>query len=43
MEPLKSVSGVIAAGPAEIHDFEMTYSFCRDCVTKSCRERISSG
>ncbi len=42
MEPLKSVSGVIAAGPAEIHDFEMTYSFCRDCVTKSCRERISS-
>jgi hypothetical protein len=42
MEPLKSVSGVIVAGPAEIHEFELTYPFCRDCVTKSCRDRISS-
>jgi hypothetical protein len=42
MEPLKSVSGVIAAGPAEIHDFELAYPFCRDCVTKSCRDRIES-
>jgi len=42
MEPLKSVSGVIVAGPVEIHEFELTYPFCRDCVTKSCRDRIVS-
>lgn len=42
MEPLKSVSGVIVAGPAEVHDFELIYRFCRDCVTKSCRERAKS-
>jgi hypothetical protein len=42
MEPLKSVSGVIVAGSAEIHDFELTYPFCRDCVTKSCRDRVKS-
>ncbi|UCE26659.1 MAG: hypothetical protein JSW52_09965, partial [Candidatus Coatesbacteria bacterium] len=42
MEPLKSVSGVIVAGPAEIHDFELNYPFCRDCVTKFCRDRIKS-
>jgi hypothetical protein len=42
MEPLKSVSGVIVSGPAEIHAFELIYPFCRDCVTKSCRGRIES-
>jgi hypothetical protein len=42
MEPLKSVSGVIVAGPAEIHVFELIYPFCRDCVTKSCLDRLKS-
>ena len=40
MEPLKSISGVIVAGPAEIHDFEDSYPFCADCQTRGCRERI---
>lgn len=39
MEPLKSVSGVIVAGPAEIHEIGEEYPFCADCATKSCRER----
>jgi hypothetical protein len=40
MEPLKSISGVIVAGPARIHDFEDAYPFCAECATRSCRERI---
>ena len=28
MEPLKSVSGVLVAGPAGIHRFAPTYPFC---------------
>jgi hypothetical protein len=40
MEPLKSISGVIVAGPAEIHDFEDDYPFCAECQTRSCRDRI---
>jgi hypothetical protein len=40
MEPLKSISGVIVAGPAGIHDFEDVYPFCADCRTRGCRERI---
>jgi hypothetical protein len=40
MEPLKSVSGVILAGPADMHDFPMSYPFCRECRARSCRERI---
>ncbi|MBM3318473.1 MAG: hypothetical protein FJY75_11540, partial [Candidatus Eisenbacteria bacterium] len=40
MEPLKSVSGVILAGPAEIHDHAGDYPFCGDCRTRECRERI---
>lgn len=39
MEPLKSVSGVIIAGPSEIHDFPMDYPFCSNCTTRGCRER----
>jgi hypothetical protein len=42
MQPLKSISGVIVAGRKEIFDFEDTFSFCRDCRTHSCRDRISS-
>jgi cobalamin-dependent methionine synthase I len=40
MEPLKSISGVIVAGPRQIFNFEDDFPFCRDCETHSCRERI---
>jgi len=39
MEPLKSVSGVMIAGPSEIHRYEMSYTCCARCKTHSCRER----
>ena len=42
MQPLKSVSGVIIAGPKEIHRFPPTYSFCSRCETQECRERITT-
>ncbi|HUU85143.1 MAG TPA: vitamin B12 dependent-methionine synthase activation domain-containing protein [Phycisphaerae bacterium] len=40
MDPLKSVSGVIIAGPGEIHDFRSTYPSCTMCETHGCRQRI---
>lgn len=40
MQPLKSVSGVLIAGPMEIHDFAMGYPACGECKTQGCRERI---
>jgi len=40
MQPLKSVSGVLIAGPKEIHSFQMSYPFCIKCETRGCRERI---
>lgn len=40
MQPLKSVSGVLIAGPKEIHSFEMSYPFCSECETQGCRARI---
>jgi len=40
MQPLKSISGVIIAGPREIFEFEDNFEFCRECRTRSCRERI---
>ncbi len=42
MEPLKSVSGVIVAGPPGIHDFDDAYFFCVDCESRDCRTRILS-
>jgi len=42
MQPLKSVSGVLIAGPKQIHDFEDTYPFCAQCKMHNCRERIRS-
>jgi hypothetical protein len=42
MEPLKSVSGVIVAGPATIHVFASDYPFCGECRTQACRERLAS-
>jgi hypothetical protein len=40
MQPLKSVSGVVIAGPREIHQFPPSYSFCARCETRSCRTRL---
>jgi hypothetical protein len=40
MVPLKSVSGVILAGPSNIHRFRPTYLFCDACETRSCQGRL---
>ena len=41
MEPLKSVSGVILAGPPAIHEFEAGFPFCRQCRDRSCGARLA--
>ncbi len=40
MKPLKSVSGVIVSGRKEIFRFDDIYTFCAECKTHSCRDRI---
>ena len=40
MQPLKSVSGVVVAGPRSIHRFRPTYDFCDRCETRTCRDRL---
>jgi hypothetical protein len=40
MTPLKSVTGVLVAGPPEIHRFKPDFPFCRHCRTYSCLERF---
>jgi hypothetical protein len=42
MQPLKSISGVIVSGPKAIFKFDDSFSFCADCVTHSCQDRIKS-
>ncbi len=42
MGPLKSVSGVLVAGPRRIHRFPPEYPFCADCADRPCRQRIAS-
>jgi hypothetical protein len=42
MEPLKSVSGVLVAGPADIHRFAPAFAFCPECRDKPCRARMAS-
>ncbi len=42
MRPIKSVSGVLVAGPAAIHRFRPVYPFCEDCTTHECRSRMAS-
>jgi hypothetical protein len=39
MMPLKSISGVLVAGPASIHQFSAVYPFCAQCKSPTCRER----
>lgn len=40
MQPLKSVSGVLIAGPKTIHRFPPTYDFCEQCEDRTCRDRL---
>lgn len=40
MHPLKSVSGVLVAGPGDIHRFAPTYGFCEECRTRRCVGRL---
>jgi hypothetical protein len=40
MHPLKSVSGVLAAGPADIHRFTPAWAFCADCRNRTCLTRM---
>jgi hypothetical protein len=42
MTPIKSVSGVLVAGPGEIHRFRPTFDFCNDCKTHACGARMAS-
>jgi hypothetical protein len=42
MDPLKSVSGVLVAGPAAVHRFRPTFTFCDACATHACRARMAS-
>ena len=42
MQPLKSVSGVLVAGPGAIHGFAADYPFCAECRTRECRRRMAS-
>ena len=42
MEPIKSVTGVLIAGKADIHIFKPNFSFCRVCRTHSCYSRLKS-
>ena len=42
MTPIKSVSGVLVAGPGKIHRFRPDYPFCESCTTHACRARIAS-
>ncbi len=40
MDPLKSVSGVMVAGPPVIHEFTPDFDFCAECADHQCRDRI---
>jgi Vitamin B12 dependent methionine synthase, activation domain len=42
MQPLKSISGVAVAATKELFLFDDDFSFCADCKTHSCRNRISA-
>jgi hypothetical protein len=41
MSPLKSVSGVLVAGPSRIHEFNDDFACCSSCPTRECRARIA--
>ncbi len=42
MQPLKSVSGVLLAGPRTIHKFPPTFDCCARCAERTCRDRLAT-
>lgn len=40
MQPIKSISGVLAAGVIDIHRFLPAFSFCKDCKEHKCVQRL---
>ena len=42
MAPIKSVSGVLVAGPADGHRFRPDFPFCHECETRECGPRLAS-
>ncbi len=42
MSPIKTVSGVLVAGPGEVHKFRPSFPFCDDCQTHECGRRMAS-
>ena len=42
MQPLKSISGVLVAGPSEIHVFDSAFAFCSECRNRTCRTRMNA-
>jgi len=42
MTPLKSVSGVLVAGPGSAHHFRPDFPFCDACATHECGRRMAS-
>jgi hypothetical protein len=42
MQPLKSVSGVLVAGPRAIHRFPPNFEFCARCAERTCRDRLAA-
>jgi hypothetical protein len=42
MSPIKSVSGVLLAGPKEIHRFRPDFPFCDECRNRTCGRRMAA-
>jgi hypothetical protein len=42
MSPIKTVSGVLVAGPGEAHRFRPDFPYCHDCQTHECGRRMAS-
>jgi len=40
MQPVKSISGVLVAGPMEAHRFRPVFSFCKRCKEHKCVKRL---
>jgi len=40
MHPFKSISGILAAAPIEVHRFQQDFSFCPQCREHNCVERL---
>ena len=42
MSPIKSVSGVLVAGPPQAHRFRPDFPFCHQCRNRECGPRMAS-